>query len=88
MFLEVYAIPSRDWKKENEDIAQDHNLRLVELTGARIRPYTGDLRRAEIVLIDGANLVCAVSYEDLVNRLNAGLESGLGIARINRPDSV
>lgn len=79
MFLEVHAIKHKDYTEENGISEIPENLRLVEMTGVRIRSSSLFPTRAEIILPSKATLLCAGSYETLVKRL-ANAENG--IARI------
>ena len=80
MFLEVYAIPLSDFSKDIDISVKSENLRLIEMTGVRIRHSPRFEDRAEVILPSKEILIAVGSYEELVQRLlNAG---DSGIARV------
>jgi len=79
MFLEVHAIKRKDYTEENGISEVPENLRLVEMTGTRLRSSSLFPTRAEIIMPSKATLLCAGSYETLVQRLASAKN---GIARI------
>jgi hypothetical protein len=79
MFLEVYAVKRSEYTKDTEISMVPQNLRLVEMTGARIRNCDLFPERAEIVLPNKSKLLCAGSYDELVQRM---MQAENGIARI------
>ena len=79
MFLEVYAVKRKDYTDKTGISRTCENRRLVELTGARIRSSSLFPDRAEIILPSKSTLLCAGTYETLVQRLAKATN---GIARL------
>ena len=79
MFLEIYVIPLTDYNEDTGVAVRPENMRLIEMTGARIRHSNKFKDRAEIVLPCNEILLAVGSYEDLVQRLLSA--EGNSIAR-------
>ena len=69
MFVEVYAVKTNEFMKDAEISKVPENRRLIELTGARLRPYPNNLDKCEITLPNGVQLICAGSYDEVTARI-------------------
>lgn len=81
MFLEVYAINLSNYNEDTAASIAPENLRLIEMTGVRIRHSDQFPDRAEVLLPNGDVLLAAGSYDVLVERLGQAVN---GIARISK----
>lgn len=69
MFVEVYGVKLKDWSKDSNILKDPANKRLIELTGARIRPFQNQIDKCEIKLPTGLTIICAGSYNEVTDRI-------------------
>ena len=75
MFVEVYGVKLTDWKSPAVVSKTEENRRVVELTGARLRPFQQQPDKCEIKLPNGISIICAGSYDQVVKRIADGLNT-------------
>ncbi len=83
MFLEVYAVKRSEYTEATGVSRVKENLRLIEMTGARIRSSSLFPDRAEIVLPSKSTFLAAASYEEIVERIVKAATAGIEIARVD-----
>lgn len=75
MLVEVYGVKLSNWT-EGAGVSKDPmNRRLVELTGARLRPFRQQTDKCEIKLPNGTAIICAGTYDEIVARIDLGVQN-------------
>lgn len=83
MVIEVYGVKQKHWTEGAGISKVPENRRLVELTGARLRPWQKENDKCEITLPNGVQIICAGTYDEIVERIIAAQNSGM-ITRVTK----
>lgn len=69
MFVEVYGVKLSNWNDGAGVSKEPENRRLIELTGARLRPFGQQPDKCEIKFPNGTAIICAGTYDEIVERI-------------------
>jgi hypothetical protein len=76
MFVEVYGVKLKNHNQDAGVAKVPENRRLIELTGARLRPYQNQNDKCEIKQKNGVSIICAGTYDEIVERIIRSQSSG------------
>jgi hypothetical protein len=77
MFVEVYGVKLKNHNQDAGVAKVPENRRLIELTGARLRPYQNQNDKCEIKQKSGVSIICAGTYDEIVQRVVDAQLSGI-----------
>lgn len=83
MFIEVYGVKLSDFSTRAGVSKIPENRRLIELTGARVRPNALYPDKCEIKLPNKTTIICAGTYDEIVDRVMMAQNSGV-VTRVTK----